>query len=234
MNLELFISDLDGTIVETEDYHRQAYNALFQELEINKSWSKQDYMQRLQTLGGNKFHEIFKWMDLPQERYDETKSKLYQRKTELYAKLITEDLATGTLSLRPGIERFFRELANAEVPIAIATACVGWAAKEVLIAALGDLFVQSLACLCGGESTKRQKPFPDIYLLTAQRCGVEPGACVVLEDTSHGMNAAKDAGMRCLVTPSEFSLDHDFSRADLVRQDLETPQAFNYSDLRAL
>ena len=143
MKIELFISDLDGTIVETEDYHRQAYNVLFKELGIQKSWNKHDYMQRLQTLGGNKFHEIFKWMDLPQEEYEETKSKLYQRKTELYAKLITEDLATGTLSLRPGIERFFRELANAEVPIAIATACVGWAAKEVLIAALGDLFVQS-------------------------------------------------------------------------------------------
>ena len=234
MKLELFISDLDGTIVETEDYHRQAYNVLFKELGIQKSWSKQDYMKRLQTLGGNKFHEIFKWMDLPQEEYEETKSKLYQRKTELYAQLITEDLAAGVLSLRPGIKRLFSELSDAEVPLAIATACVGWAAKEVLIAALGDLFFQSLACLSGGESTKKQKPSPDIYLLTAEKCGVDPGACVVLEDTSHGMNAAKDAGMRCLVTPSEFSVNHDFSRADLVLQDLETPQAFRYSDLRAL
>ena len=49
MNLELFISDLDGTIVETEDYHGQAYNALFQELEINKSWSKQDYIHAYNT-----------------------------------------------------------------------------------------------------------------------------------------------------------------------------------------
>jgi len=234
MKLELFISDLDGTIVETEDYHRQAYNVLFKELGIQKSWSKQDYMQRLQTLGGNKFHEIFKWIDLPQEEYEETKSKLYQRKTELYAQLITEDLVSGVLCLRPGIKRLFSELADAEIPLAIATACVGWAAKEVLIAALGDLFVQSLACLSGGESTKKHKPSPDIYLLTAEKCGVDPGACVVLEDTSHGMTAAKDAGMRCLVTPSEFSVNHDFSRADLVLQDLETPQAFRYSDLRAL
>ena len=234
MKIELFISDLDGTIVETEDYHRQAYNVLFKELGIQKSWNKHDYMQRLQTLGGNKFHEIFKWMDLPQEEYEETKSKLYQRKTELYAQLITEDLVSGVLCLRPGIKRLFSELADAEIPLAIATACVGWAAKEVLIAALGDLFVQSLACLSGGESTKKHKPSPDIYLLTAEKCGVDPGACVVLEDTSHGMTAAKDAGMRCLVTPSEFSVNHDFSRADLVLQDLETPQAFRYSDLRAL
>jgi beta-phosphoglucomutase-like phosphatase (HAD superfamily) len=234
MKIELFISDLDGTIVETEDYHRQAYNVLFKELGIQKSWNKHDYMQRLQTLGGNKFHEIFKWMDLPQEEYEETKSKLYQRKTELYAQLITEDLVSGVLCLRPGIKRLFSELADAEIPLAIATACVGWAAKEVLIAALGDLFVQSLACLSGGESTKKHKPSPDIYLLTAEKCGVDPGACVVLEDTSHGMNAAKDAGMRCLVTPSEFSVNHDFSRADLVLQDLETPQALRYSDLRTL
>ncbi len=234
MKLELFISDLDGTILETEDYHRLAYNALFEELDIKKSWSKQDYVARLQTMGGNKFREVFEWMKLPEDEYLETKTKLYQRKTELYVELITRDLENGTLGLRPGIPRFFNEIMAAGVPISIATACVGWAAEKVVEAALGKQFFQSLAGFCGGESTAKHKPAPDIYLLAAEKSSVPTLACAVLEDTAHGMSAAKDAGMVCVVTPSEFAKNHQFPRADLVLEDLETPKPFTLPDLISL
>ena len=52
MALKLIISDLDGTLVETEDYHRRAYNLLFQELGLDVFWSKQDYIDRLTVMGG--------------------------------------------------------------------------------------------------------------------------------------------------------------------------------------
>ena len=57
---------------------------------------------------------------------------------------------------------------DAGVPIAIATACVGWAAEKVIEAALGRGFLESLIVLCGGESTENKKPHPDIYLLVAK------------------------------------------------------------------
>ena len=110
--MELVISDLDGTIVETEDYHRLAYNSLFDELGLSVVWQKHDYIERLQTMGGNKFREIFRWLNLPETEYSETKKKLYHRKTELYTELITQDLSSGVLTLRPGIRRF---LANVKI-----------------------------------------------------------------------------------------------------------------------
>ena len=232
--MKLLISDLDGTIVETEDYHRLAYNALFKELGLSQNWSKQDYMDRLQTMGGNKFREVFSWLELPEEEYEETKNKLYHQKTKLYAELITADLKFGQLGLRPGIRRLFAEVQDAGVPIAIATACVGWAAEQVIEAGLGKEFLESLAVLCGGESTERKKPHPDIYLLVAQKTGINPSDCVVLEDTRHGMLAAKSAGMSCLVTPSEFAQDHDLTEADRVSPDLETPGPVVLKDLQAL
>ena len=57
--MKLLISDLDGTIVETEDYHRLAYNALFSKLGIPRSWSKQDYIDRLQTMGEISYGGVF-------------------------------------------------------------------------------------------------------------------------------------------------------------------------------
>jgi beta-phosphoglucomutase-like phosphatase (HAD superfamily) len=232
--MKLLISDLDGTIVETEDYHRLAYNALFKELGLSQNWSKQDYMNRLQTMGGNKFREVFSWLELPEEEYEDTKNKLYHQKTKLYAELITADLKSGQLGLRPGIRRLFAEVQDAGVPIAIATACVGWAAEQVIEAGLGKEFLESLAVLCGGESTERKKPHPDIYLLVAEKTGIDPSACVVLEDTRHGMLAAKSAGMSCLVTPSEFAQDHELTEADRVSPDLETPVSVVLKDLQSL
>ena len=234
MELELVISDLDGTIVETENYHRLAYNELFKELGVDTRWSKQDYAHRLQTMGGNKFREIFSWLNLPENKYEQSKQRLYARKTELYVELITHDLTAGQLRIRPGIQRLFKEVQDSGIPIAIGTACVGWAAQKVVQAALGEAFLQSLACLCGGESTPKHKPAPDIYLLVAQKVGVHPESCVVIEDTHHGLQSAKRAGMTCLATPSEFAAMHDFSEADLVLPDLNSPSPFNLKSLRDL
>ena len=87
MALELVISDLDGTILETEDYHRRAYNVLFEELGLARRWSREDYSARLATMGGGKFREIIGWLDQSEEDQEEVSRKLYARKTELYVDL---------------------------------------------------------------------------------------------------------------------------------------------------
>ena len=126
----------------------------------------------------------------------------------------------------------FTEVKAAGIPISIATACVGWAAEQVIEAGLGKKFLNSLTVICGGESTEKKKPHPDIYLLTAKLSGVDAACCAVLEDTEHGMKAAKDAGMVCVSTPSEFAMEHDFSNSDIVLQDLDSPNPFTLHDLQ--
>ena len=49
-----------------------------------------------------------------------------------------------------------------------------------------------------GSDIARKKPFPDIYLLAASRCGLEPGRCYVVEDAVSGIQAGKAAGMTCI------------------------------------
>ena len=72
MPIDLVISDLDGTILETEDYHRRAYNALFREMNLAREWSEEDYKERLATMGGAKFDEILTWLSQPVENHVET------------------------------------------------------------------------------------------------------------------------------------------------------------------
>lgn len=62
----------------------------------------------------------------------------------------------------------------------------------------------------------RAKPHPDIYLLAADRAGVPAKECIVLEDSTNGITAAKTAGMICIALHSDMSEGQDLSQADMV------------------
>ena len=68
-----------------------------------------------------------------------------------------------------------------------------------------------------GETVQRNKPAPDIFLLAAQRLGVTPGECTVVEDAVNGVRAAKAAGMRCVAVAHTFMAER-LREADLVRE----------------
>jgi HAD superfamily hydrolase (TIGR01509 family) len=66
------------------------------------------------------------------------------------------------------------------------------------------------------DDCKSLKPDPEPYLLTADKLGIKPEFCVAIEDTSLGVESAKNAGMNCIAVPNDFTKGQDFSKADLV------------------
>ena len=56
-----------------------------------------------------------------------------------------------------------------------------------------------------GDVVKKKKPSPDVYLLAAEKMGLEPAKCVVIEDSSIGLAAGKAAGMNVIVTKSSYA-----------------------------
>lgn len=63
------------------------------------------------------------------------------------------------------------------------------------------------------EDYARSKPAPDSYLTAADRLGVKPADCVVVEDTARGLGAGLAAGMRVIAVPSDLTFDNDFTGA---------------------
>lgn len=55
-----------------------------------------------------------------------------------------------------------------------------------------------LSALVGADQVKKAKPDPESYLLTCGRLGLKPSECVAIEDTDHGIHAAKGAGIRTI------------------------------------
>jgi HAD superfamily hydrolase (TIGR01509 family) len=67
-----------------------------------------------------------------------------------------------------------------------------------------------------GDQVQHGKPHPDIYLRAAEALGVQPAACLALEDVPNGIRSAKAAGMLCFAVPGTQDSPHDLSDADAV------------------
>ncbi|MDG1892057.1 MAG: HAD-IA family hydrolase [Verrucomicrobiota bacterium] len=82
--------------------------------------------------------------------------------------------------------------------------------------------------MAGAEQVEHKKPAPDIFIAAAQAMDVLPAHCVVIEDSSHGVEAAKAAGMRCIAVTHTFKADQ-LAGADLIRtriRDVELQDLF--------
>ena len=71
--------------------------------------------------------------------------------------------------------------------------------------------------LTGADHVEHKKPAPDIFLAAAKQLELMPSQCVVIEDASHGVQAAKSAGMRCVAVTHTFSADR-LAQADLIKE----------------
>jgi HAD superfamily hydrolase (TIGR01509 family) len=120
-----------------------------------------------------------------------------------------------TLTRMPGAEDALRLAESLGLAVALATGSPRRVADAV-IARYGWRF----DTICTGDDVERGKPAPEIYQLAAERLGVDPGACVAIEDSRNGVRAAKAAGMVCIAVPEPWD------PADLSLPTLEalTPQ----------
>jgi HAD superfamily hydrolase (TIGR01509 family) len=99
------------------------------------------------------------------------------------------------------------------VPIAVTTS----ASRENTLLVLEKAGVGGLfEVIVSKEDCKNLKPHPEPYLLTAEKLGIDPKFCVVIEDTRLGVQSAKAAGMMCIAIPNEYTKDQDFAIADAV------------------
>ncbi len=89
-----------------------------------------------------------------------------------------------------------------------------------LFAGLLTMLLALSSAVTAQEETYDQKPDPEIYLKVQQTLGVAPHESIAFEDSEHGLNSAKNAAMYGIAIPNEFTLDHDFSRADLILNSL--------------
>jgi beta-phosphoglucomutase-like phosphatase (HAD superfamily) len=218
--MQALIFDCDGVLVDTErDGHRVAFNKAFADLGLDANWSVERYGALLKIAGGKErmtrhFDETG-WPVTEGERGDLIK-KLHERKTAIFMEL----LDGGGMILRPGVARLVDEAIAANIPIAVCSTSADRAVNAVVSGKLGVDRAKKIKVFAG-DIVKRKKPDPEIYNLAAKVLSVDPARCVVIEDSQNGLEAAKSAGMNCIVTISSYTGDEDFRLADRVVADLD-------------
>jgi beta-phosphoglucomutase family hydrolase len=209
------IWDMDGVIINTAPYHLKAWQVTLQKRGVNFSEYnfKQTFGQRNDaiikgTLGeGIAPHEI--------------------ESISCEKELNFRGMIGDRIQSLPGVIELITSLNKSGFPMALASSAP-IENIELVISSLGiNDYFQSIIC---DNDVAEGKPSPQVFLLAAERLGVEPGDCVVIEDAVTGVAAAKRAGMFCLAVANTHSR-HNLLEADLV---VETLEVVSVNDIEML
>ena len=187
MSLNACIYDLDGVITDTAKYHYQSWKWVADQLEYNLT-EKQN--QKLKGIGRKEsLDKILKWSGA---RISEAeKSNLLQKKNQMYLEQI--DHMTPE-EIFEGFKPFNALIKKEGIKVAIGSS----SRNAIRIIDKLDLVLDFHAIVDGGM-TENSKPEPDIFLLAAEKLGVPPEECLVIEDSQAGLTAAKKAGMKSVL-----------------------------------
>ncbi len=214
MTLKALIFDVDGTLAETEDCHREAFNQAFGEADLGWNWDRMLYKELLKTTGGKERMLAYVKM-IGAEEPDVF--ALHARKTEIY----NESIMTGKVGLRPGIERLIGEARAADVRLAIATTTSLPNVHSLVSVNLGSDAISWFDAVCTAEDVRCKKPDPEVFEIALCRLRLSGRECLALEDSWNGLRSARAANIPVLVTPSVYTDDQDFAGAMKVVSNLD-------------
>jgi len=220
LSLEAIIFDVDGTLAETEEVHRAAFNHAFAQAGLPWNWESQLYGRLLKVTGGKE--RIRHYLDshasgaLGADPATAIAS-LHAAKTARYADLVDQ----GAMQLRPGFKVLLQDARREGIRLAIATTTSLPNVTALLRAALGEQAGGYFEIIAAGDTVAHKKPAPDIYLSVLAQLRLPASACLAVEDSQHGLRAALAAGIATLIVSSSYTRDDDFRGAALVLASLE-------------
>ena len=200
--MKAVIFDMDGILINSEPFWRQAEQEVFGQLGISLTDSMcEEFMGRRIDEVVNFWFDRYSWSG-------KSPGDVIREILESVRKLV---ICSG--ECMPGVQSLLRSIQDRGIKIALATS-----SAPILIDAVVDkLEIRSyFNVLCSAVNEEFGKPDPAVYLTTAKRLGIEPGNCLVFEDSIAGVQAAINAGMITVAVPSkEFFEDHRFTDANL-------------------
>lgn len=229
MTLKALLFDVDGTLADTErDGHRVAFNQAFADAGLDWRWDVALYGELLAITGGKERmrHYVERYRpDWPTPKdFSELIKRLHAAKTAHYTAL----LAQGGIPLRPGVRRLLTEARAAKLRLAIATTTTPANVSALLQHTLGPKAESWFEVIGAGDAVPAKKPAPDIYYYVLERLGLPASDCLAFEDSENGINAARAADLKTVITVNDYTRTHDFTGAAIVLDHLgETDQPFN-------
>ena len=207
--IETVIFDMDGVIIDSEPIHQELQYQLFQLYNIHLEPG--EYQTFIGRSSKNMWQELIDRYSLPV-----TIDQVLQQDRNLYhARLKTEP----GLSPIPGIPDLIENLKREKIKLVLASSSSMSSIDLVLeLFQLAPYFEHRVS----GADLKFSKPHPEIFEVAAGISHSRVDHCLVIEDSNHGVTAAKRARMKCVGFRNPNSGNQDLSEADLVVDDIRT------------
>jgi beta-phosphoglucomutase family hydrolase len=202
-----FIFDWDGVIIDSHAAHEESWNALFVELgrPLPDGFFKKTFGMRNQQI-------IPEWFDFVKADDLAEIKRLGDRKEALYRDILQRDGITPL----PGVLPLLRELRARNIPRSVGSSTprlnIEFVMKNAGLEGLFDAIVSA-------EDVKLGKPDPQVFLMAAEKIGVQPRHCIVFEDAHVGIQAGKRAGMKVVAVATTHPIEslHQADAAFLLR-----------------
>jgi beta-phosphoglucomutase len=203
------IFDMDGVLVDSEEYIAKAACAMFKELGLEVR--PEDFVPFIGTGENRYIGGVAEKYSFPID-IETAKKRTY----DIYLEIIR-----GSLKPLPGVHEFIEKCKWAGKKIAVASS----ADRRKVLGNLEEigLPLSAFDAVVTAEDVSRRKPAPDIFVTAAERLHLKPNQCLVIEDAVSGVEAAKAAGARCLALTTSFSQD-ELGKADFWATDLSAAQ----------
>ena len=202
-----FIFDMDGVIIDSEPIHTRVKMDTFRHFGIEFDEAE------LVHYMGRTSDDLFGTVAASCGRTDIKAKDMVEYKHSHYL----EVLKSGTIEPVAGARELIKNIYDSGLPLALATS--SWQVVMDTVLDAFDIRKYFKSVLSGG-SLPASKPDPAIYLISAERLGVPPEGCTVIEDTEAGITAAKRAGMYCIAFHNPHSGKQDLGKADEIVESL--------------
>jgi beta-phosphoglucomutase len=201
MNYQAVLFDMDGVIVDSEPLHAKVYQQVLKRrgYEITDEQYKAHILGKTDEAGLRHYCEAMGITDDP--------SLILAEKAEAYLAFVADKLVP-----HQEVVELIYDLVRRDIALGLVTGSLRAEAELTLrTLGIGDHF----AAIVVAEDITRSKLHPEGYLKGARALGVNPEACVVVEDAPSGIRAAKAANMRCVAVTSGHNAD-ELREATLV------------------
>jgi len=201
------IFDVDGIIADTEAVNARASIMVFEDFFDLRGIQREDFEAGLGR-GAEAYVQAAATVHGKQLNPDQLKLAT-QKRQEYFLKMLAEE----PLPPFPGVMELIEQAMNRhDFKVGIATSSTREKSEAVLKSA--GIPYEKIAYV-NGSHVKNKKPHPELFLTCAERMSIPPNRCVVIEDAPNGVEAAKNAGSRCIAVTNSTTADK-LSDADLI------------------
>jgi HAD superfamily hydrolase (TIGR01509 family) len=201
--LQAVIFDLDGTLVDSEQYgHRVAFNDAFEAFGLPDRWTPERYRDLLAITGGER--RLFAWLSGPEsscaERPEAARREMAAALHRWKTSRVQDMAASGSIPARDGVGDWLKELNARGIRLGVATT----GSRQWAIPLLDKVFGRDrFEVVVAGDDVARRKPDPEAYELALARLGLDRAAAMAVEDSGPGWESARDARLACVVVAND-------------------------------